>query len=1101
MTACRLIIAALLCSAKLFPATFGTVVPLVGGASDIVLDEARNRLYLVSSSQNRIEVYSIAQRRFLSPVSTDALPLGAAISPGGEFLYVASFDGSALNIIDLNTLQTSARVSLPAKPEGIAVGGDGRVLISTIGTGANNAGNVLLVFDPQASSTSALTSVQLSPPAPASPLLPAPSGRVFLASRSQLVASKNGDYIVGVNLPNANARSVFVYEVGSGTVLRSRTVTSASSVLSIAPDSSKFMAGLQLFDLRTLQVLAQQNIANSPYPFTQGANFNTQQTQGGSVFAPDGSTLYSAFNIAPVQNPPARPNVSQLMLSDPENLLIRLGLQLPENLAGKMVISGDGGNVYALSESGFMVLPISTIAQSPVANPARNVSLLVYDQCSVFAQQRTTSIAVRNEGRGRITATAQLLQIGGAVPPGLGGVGGPGGGLPGGVIVLPGAQAPAATAANAPTVRTQNSADGTSLDFGFTASAAARAPGTVPQGHTFLVQSNEAINIPAAVRVFQNSRDSESRGDVIPIQVGLSIAEALEDMVMDQTRQRLYIANSGMNRVEVFDTRSRQLLNPIKVGQLPRSLAMTPDGSTLYVANTGGEDITVIDLNKLAVSGRVVFPALPFNSAAIMMTPSVLAAGLRGVQVIMNNGTVWKIVGNEAVPRNLSPIIGSMTIPAPRTIAATPNGEYMILLAGNGFVYLYDSLTDEFVQGRQIFTAPITGFYGPVAAGPRGQYYLANGTILNQSLTPIGSSGTVVNPGPVRPGVDPGTSTRPVSAVAIAAGNTFARFAQPVRANATAVPVDSPSIEIVDASTGSTMRTAPALEGPLATLIGAARLNVNGRTLAVDAAGSAAYALTTSGLTIIPLDQPDLRERPAINPGGAVSLSSYLPAFSPGSLISVFGRNLGGSQAFSTTPLPTAMGGTCVTLNNQALPLLMTSTGQINAQIPHELAPGRYPLVVRSVDKKMAAVAQTITIARHAPAIFADPETRAAAVFHADGRAVTRDHPAKRDEPLVMYATGLGATKGGRVTSGSPAPSEPLAIVENLEVFFGDPRYRQAEVIVDWAGLTPGYIGLYQINLRVPGDHMRGGDLPVTLRIGGVESQKSGPVVPVIAVD
>jgi uncharacterized protein (TIGR03437 family) len=278
-------------------------------------------------------------------------------------------------------------------------------------------------------------------------------------------------------------------------------------------------------------------------------------------------------------------------------------------------------------------------------------------------------------------------------------------------------------------------------------------------------------------------------------------------------------------------------------------------------------------------------------------------------------------------------------------------------------------------------------------------------------------------------------------------------------------------------------------------------VNINGRTLAFDAAGANAYALTASGLTIIPLDVMNPAERPAINPGGTVSLSSYVPAFAPGALVSVFGRNLGGADTFSRTPLPTVLGGTCVTLNNQPLPLFMTSAGQINAQIPHELAPGRYPLVIRAVEKKLAAAPQTLTVARYAHAIFADPDTKRAAIFHQDGRAVTRDHPAKRDEPLVMYATGLGGTTGGRVVTGTPAPAEPLAEVTDLKVFFGDVRYRQAEVIVDWAGLTPGYVGLYQINLRVPGDHMRGAELPVTLRIGGVDSQTSGPVVPIVAVD
>src|SRR5205807_4606224 len=107
-----------------FSATFGTVVPLVGGASDLVLDEGRGRLYLVNTSQSRVEVYSIPQRRFLTPIRTDSTPLSAAISRNNRLLYVASYDGSSLNVIDLETLTVTNRVSLPVRPEGVAVGGD-----------------------------------------------------------------------------------------------------------------------------------------------------------------------------------------------------------------------------------------------------------------------------------------------------------------------------------------------------------------------------------------------------------------------------------------------------------------------------------------------------------------------------------------------------------------------------------------------------------------------------------------------------------------------------------------------------------------------------------------------------------------------------------------------------------------------------------------------------------------------------------------------------------------------------------------------------------------------------------------------------------------
>lgn len=1087
-----------------YGATFGTIVTVVGGATDIVLDEARQRLYLVNSAQNRIEVYSTRDRRFLDPVRTDGRPLTAAIDRESRVLYVTSFDGSNINVIDLNTLAVVNRISLPVRPEGIAVGGDNKVLITTIGSGPGNQMNTLLRYDPSADGSVALQAVQVALPPPQNPQVVPPSGRIFLTSRSQLVSSADGRWIIGVNLPNNTARVVFVYEVESGTVLRSRVIANASSVLSVAPDGTRFMAGLTLFDTPTLSILAQQNTANSPFPYAAGTNFNIEQNQGGSVFGPDGGTLYSAFNIAPIQTPAARPNVAQLLLNDPDNLLIRTGLQMPENLSGKMVMSSDGSNVYALSESGFVMIPISTVSLSPLANPDSRVVLLANDQCGVNSAMRTASVQIRNDGRGRITANAQVLQAA-PVGAGIGGAGGAGGGLPGGggggiiippvpggvprpVPVVPGGGGAPNTniVATAPQVRTTLNSDGVQMDLTYSSNAATRIPGTVSPTHTFVVSSPEAVNIPAGVRVFQNFRDAEAKGEIVPVPVGLSATEAVEDMLLDSRRQRIYMANSGLNRIDIFDIRTKTLLQPIRVGQLPRSLALSPDGLFLYVANSGGETLSVIDLDRLEQSKLILFPPLPANLGTGIVTPSIIAAGVRGPQVMMSNGQVWKVVGDDLIPRALSPVVGSLTIPAPRTMVATPGGEYILLLGGTGTAYLFDATTDQFVQSRQIFANPITGFYGPVAAGPRGQYFLANGLVLNQALTPVTTA-------PVRP----------TSAVAAMSATQYVRLTQPVRANAAALlqAGDYPMAELVNTNTGVAIRSIPLLEGPINTVIGNARVNVNGRLLAVDPASNTVYAITTSGLSIAALDAPDATDRPSINNGGVVSLSSYLPTFAPGGLISIFGRNLGAAEQFSSTPLPTLLGGACVTLNNQPLPLLMTSAGQINAQIPPELAAGRYPLVVRSADKKAASTTQTITLARYAPGILTIGDTGVAAIFHSDGTPVTKSRPAKRDEALVMYATGLGVTKGGRVTQGMPAPADPLAVTDDVDVFFGDPRIREAAIIVEWSGLVPGYIGLYQVNLRVPGSRIRGESLPVTLRIGGIDSQKTGPVVPTVSVE
>ena len=122
------------------------------------------------------------------------------------------------------------------------------------------------------------------------------------------------------------------------------------------------------------------------------------------------------------------------------------------------------------------------------------------------------------------------------------------------------------------------------------------------------------------------------------------------------------------------------------------------------------------------------------------------------------------------------------------------------------------------------------------------------------------------------------------------------------------------------------------------------------------------------------------------------------------------------------------------------------------------------------------------------------------AIYHADGSRVDQDHPGHRDEKLTIYATGMGATTGGRVTSGAPSPASPLAVTAPINLYFGNPLIKEAAIIVSWSGLLPGYIGVYQINAVIPGAHINGNSLPVTVKIGGVSSPTTGANVPLIAV-
>lgn len=1064
----------LLLSSAGFGATFGTVVPVLGGATDLVLDEGRDRLYLVNTNQNRIEIYSIQQRRLLTPILTDGRPLAAAISRSGQFLYVTSQAASAINVIDLDSQNVVTRVSLPATPEGVAVGADERVLVTTIGSGAGNQSNVLLLYDPNADRPSALLPVTVTPLPPVPPQLPPPSGKQFQATRGTLRASADGSIIIGANIiVTGLLRAVFVYEVASGTVLRSRLVLNSSGVLAVNQDGSRFMSGAALFDSSTLQVLAQENMANAPYLIAAGTNFNLETNQGGSVFNPDGSMLFAAFDIAPVTNPPSPPNVSQLMLNDPDNLLIQTALQLRENLSGKMVISSDGATIYSLSESGFTILPVSTVSQNPLAVPDRTVLLLANDQCGVTAAQRTARVSVNNAGRGRITATAQIVPTAGPPPVGP------------------------------PQVRAQPTGSGANLDFTFNTIAAA-VLGTTAPGFDFAIQSPEAINIPARVHVYQNNRNAEAIGTILPLPLGVSTAEGLQDIIFDEPRQRLYITNSGMNRVEVFDIGQNAFLVPIKVGQLPHSMALTPDGGTLYVANTGGETISIVDPDQMLAVGRVRFPPTPLTQLAALPTPGEIAAGQRGPLFIMNTpaanglsaGTIWQVIGDTAVPRPASQVIGGANgvqrpIPGPRSMVATPGGEFIVLAGADGNTYLYDSAADDFVQAKLLTALPQSqGYFGPATAGPRGQYFVVNGAVLNQSLTPVS------------PRV-PGVVGRPISAVMSTSASTYARFTVPIRTNLILPPSDAGAIELVDINSGATLRTILALEGPMTQVTVTQRAApVNARTMAIDSSGATAYVLTTSGLSIVSLNPGvPAGSGPQVFPKGTVNAASYQASIAQNGLVSIFGKNLGDAATAATMPLPTVLGGLCVTLNNQPLPLFMTSPGQINAQVPPELPAANYSMVVRAIGKNVSSPPQQVTVSKYAPAVFVDPVTNQAAVLHEDGSFVTHDHPAHRDEPLMIFAAGLGLTTGARVTGGNPAPNSPPAVTAPLQVFFGDPTFKQAGVIVDFSGLAPGFVGLYQINVRVPGDHIKGDAVPITLRIGGVSSPSTGPVPPVVTVE
>jgi uncharacterized protein (TIGR03437 family) len=229
---------------------------------------------------------------------------------------------------------------------------------------------------------------------------------------------------------------------------------------------------------------------------------------------------------------------------------------------------------------------------------------------------------------------------------------------------------------------------------------------------------------------------------------------------------------------------------------------------------------------------------------------------------------------------------------------------------------------------------------------------------------------------------------------------------------------------------------------------------------------------------------------PLVYTNGTVSAGSYSPSATPsaGELVSVFGAQLAdGTQSAGALPLSNSLQNAAVTLGGVKLPLVFTSTGQINAQIPYKF-PGdvTLPLVVQHGDR--VSLPQAVRLAVAEPAIFTTNllGTGQGYIFvvPGPGQQLLADPsaPAKAGDVLLIYCTGLGQVDPP-VNAGEAVSSDVLHRVTNpVTLTIGG-----VPVTPDFAGLTPGFTGLYQINAtKMPSGVTPGDQVPVTITVGGV---------------
>jgi minor extracellular serine protease Vpr len=133
----------------------------------------------------------------------------------------------------------------------------------------------------------------------------------------------------------------------------------------------------------------------------------------------------------------------------------------------------------------------------------------------------------------------------------------------------------------------------------------------------------------------------------------------------------------------------------------------------------------------------------------------------------------------------------------------------------------------------------------------------------------------------------------------------------------------------------------------------------------------------------------------------------------------------------------------------------------------------------------------TVPLSTYSPGIFefSDNGHLSAAATDANGVVFTQANPAKPRQTIVLYVNGLGPVDQQQF-SGEPTPlPPPLANTVLPTVTIGN-----LAAHVDFSGLSPGWVGLYQVNVDVP-PNAPTGPQPIVVSIGGVDSKAS--VLPV----
>jgi uncharacterized protein (TIGR03437 family) len=221
----------------------------------------------------------------------------------------------------------------------------------------------------------------------------------------------------------------------------------------------------------------------------------------------------------------------------------------------------------------------------------------------------------------------------------------------------------------------------------------------------------------------------------------------------------------------------------------------------------------------------------------------------------------------------------------------------------------------------------------------------------------------------------------------------------------------------------------------------------------------------------------------SVGPASGQSLTGTLPSYTstsivqaatqtpqalaPNTIATIYGTNLAYStdaapQVLAGGTLPTTIDGVSVVVDGYNCNLFFVSPTQINFLVPYQLVAGSTTLVVEN--QGLAGPVVPIQLNNTAPGMFVYQGFIIAT--HLNGTLVSSTAPAAAGEIIVIYAAGLGKTTPATVSGKLVTSAATIAAAAQMQVLLGGKPCPAGNVL--YAGLAPGFAGLYQINLTVP---------------------------------